>query len=109
MSEEPKDPTPPQAAADKPASDAPGEPLKGEVSRTDSPGAGVSAAPTAVPAESPAPKKEPTAKTQAATTGSVPVKVSQQDKMRLCAKDAKGKKGPERKAFMKTCLSTKKA
>jgi hypothetical protein len=60
-------------------------------------------------AESPAPKKEPTAKTQAATTDSVPVKVSQQDKMRLCAKEAKGKKGPERKAFMKTCLSTKKA
>jgi NADH-quinone oxidoreductase subunit C len=53
MSEEPKDPTPPQAAADKPASDAPGEPLKGEVSRTDSPGAGVSSAPTAEPAEGP--------------------------------------------------------
>ena len=59
-------------------------------------------------AESPAPKKEPTAKTQA-ITGSVPGKVAQQDKMRLCAKEAKGKKGPERKAFMKTCLSTKKA
>ena len=42
MTEDPKDP---QAAGDKPASDAPGEPLKGEVSRTDSPGAGVSAAP----------------------------------------------------------------
>jgi NADH-quinone oxidoreductase subunit C len=39
--------TPPKAAADKPASTAPGEPLKGEVSRTDSPGAGVSAAPPA--------------------------------------------------------------
>jgi NADH/F420H2 dehydrogenase subunit C len=51
MSEEPKDPTPPQAAADKPASDAPGEPLKGEVSHTDSPGAGVSAAPSAEAAE----------------------------------------------------------
>jgi hypothetical protein len=37
-------PTPPVAAADKPASKAPGEPFKGEVSRTDSPGAGVSAA-----------------------------------------------------------------
>ena len=59
-------------------------------------------------AESPAPKKEPTAKTQA-ITGSVAVKVSQQDKMRLCAKQATGKKGPEGKAFMKTCLSTKKA
>ena len=41
MTEQPKDP---KAAADKPASDTPGEPLKGEVSRTDSPGAGVSAA-----------------------------------------------------------------
>ena len=59
-------------------------------------------------AESPAPKKEPTAKTQA-ITGSVPVKVSQQDKMRLCAKQATGKKGPERKTFMKTGLSAKKA
>jgi hypothetical protein len=59
-------------------------------------------------AESPAPKKEPTAKTQA-ITGAGAIKVSQQDKMRLCAKDAKGKKGSERKAFMKTCLSTKKA
>jgi hypothetical protein len=59
-------------------------------------------------AESPAPKKEPTAKTQA-ITGAGAIKVSQQDKMRLCAKEAKGKKGPERKAFMKTCLSTKKA
>ena len=34
-------------------------------------------------------------------------KISQQDKMRLCAKDATGKKGAERKAFMKTCLSKK--
>jgi NADH-quinone oxidoreductase subunit C len=54
MTEEPKDP---KAAGDKPASDTPGEPLKGEVSRTDSPGAGVSAAPTAPPAP-PAPKPE---------------------------------------------------
>src|SRR5579862_9934854 len=58
MADEPNDPpSPPQAAADKPASAAPGEPLKGEVSRTDSPGAGVSAAPVG-PArtEPPAPK-----------------------------------------------------
>jgi NADH-quinone oxidoreductase subunit C len=54
MTEEPKDP---QAAADKPASETPAEPLKGEVSRTDSPGAGVSAAPTP-PAAPPAPKPE---------------------------------------------------
>jgi hypothetical protein len=33
--------------------------------------------------------------------------ISQQDKMRLCSKQATGKKGAERKAFMKTCLSKK--
>jgi psiF repeat-containing protein len=60
-------------------------------------------------ADVPVVKKAPTAKTQAATTDGAPVKVSQQDKMRLCAKQASGKKGAERKAFMKTCLSTKKA
>jgi hypothetical protein len=36
-------------------------------------------------------------------------KLSQQDKMRQCAKQATGKKGTERKAFMKGCLSKKKA
>ena len=36
-----------------------------------------------------------------------PVLISQQDKMRLCAKQATGKKGAGRKAFMKTCLSKK--
>jgi hypothetical protein len=36
-----------------------------------------------------------------------PVKVSQQDKMRLCSKQATGKKGAERKDFMRTCLSKK--
>jgi NADH-quinone oxidoreductase subunit C len=58
MADEPKSPsTPPEAAGDKPASSAPGEPLKGEVSRTDSPGAGVSAAPVGPPrTEPPAPK-----------------------------------------------------
>lgn len=54
-------------------------------------------------------KKAPTAKAQPAATGGEAVKVSQQDKMRLCAKQAKGQKGAERKAFMKTCLSSKKA
>jgi hypothetical protein len=33
--------------------------------------------------------------------------VSQQDKMRLCSQQATGKKGQERKTFMKTCLSKK--
>ena len=36
-------------------------------------------------------------------------KVSQQDKMRTCSKQATGKKGDERRAFMKGCLSKKKA
>ncbi len=44
----------------------------------------------------------------AETTGA-PAKLSQQDKMRQCAKQATGKKGAERKAFMKGCLSKKKA
>ncbi|MDD5332310.1 MAG: PsiF family protein [Rhodoferax sp.] len=32
-------------------------------------------------------------------------KVTQQDKMKSCNKEATGKKGDERKAFMKDCLS----
>ncbi len=52
-----KPPTPPEAAADKPASATSAEPLKGEVSRTDAPGAGASAAPAGPPrTEPPAPK-----------------------------------------------------
>ena len=45
----------------------------------------------------------------AATTAApaAPVVVSQQDKMRQCSKQATGKKGAERKDFMKTCLSKK--
>ena len=35
--------------------------------------------------------------------------ISQQDRMRDCSKQATGKKGAERKTFMKTCLSHKKA
>ncbi len=30
--------------------------------------------------------------------------MTQQDKMKMCNKDATGKKGDERKAFMSTCL-----
>jgi hypothetical protein len=55
-----------------------------------------------------------TAKPQPARTAAVapvaqpvPVKLSQQEKMKLCAKEATGKKGAERKAFMKSCLSKK--
>jgi len=43
------------------------------------------------------------------TDASNTAKLSQQDRMRQCAKQATGKKGPERKAFMKGCLSKKKA
>jgi hypothetical protein len=34
---------------------------------------------------------------------------SQQNRMKECNKQATGKKGAERKAFMKSCLSTKKS
>jgi psiF repeat len=60
-------------------------------------------------ADTPATSKAATTKSQGAITATAPEKVSQQDKMRLCAKQASGKKGAERKAFMKTCLSSKKA
>ena len=53
-------------------------------------------------------KPRPKAQAAAATTGTgAAVKISQQDKMRLCAKQATGKKGDERRTFMKTCLSKK--
>ena len=61
------------------------------------------AAPVAYADDAAAPTR--TNKTPAAAAA--PVKVSQQEKMRLCAKQATGKKGAERKAFMKTCLSKK--
>ena len=61
--------TPPVAAADKPAGTASPEPLKGEVSRTDAPGAGASAAPAAsARTEPPAPKPANPAAAQTATT-----------------------------------------
>jgi hypothetical protein len=60
--------TPPRAAADKPPSHQPGEPFKGEVSRTDSPGAGISAAPPGQPADHEAPKPANPTAAQTATT-----------------------------------------
>ena len=36
-----------------------------------------------------------------------PAKTGQQSKMATCNKEATGKKGDERKAFMKECLSAK--
>ncbi|HLA33276.1 MAG TPA: PsiF family protein [Rhodocyclaceae bacterium] len=47
----------------------------------------------------------PVAKAPPAATA--PAKSSQQDKMKECNKQAEGKKGDERKAFMKECLSNK--
>ena len=38
-----------------------------------------------------------------------PAKNAQQSKMATCNKEAEGKKGDERKAFMKECLSAKPA
>jgi len=50
------------------------------------------------------------AETAGPIKGAAPAKataVSQQDKMRLCSQQATGKKGPERRTFMKGCLSKK--
>src|SRR5207249_1381736 len=75
MTDDPKPPeTPPTAAADKPAGTTPAEPLIGEVSRTDAPGAGVSAAHAAEPASPPPADKTPPAfiaTLQAAVPGGV--------------------------------------
>jgi hypothetical protein len=54
-----------------------------------------------------APVQPRAAKAAAATPATAPVKISQQEKMRVCAKQATGKKGAERKTFMKGCLSNK--
>ena len=45
----------------------------------------------------------------AAAAAAPAAKNSQQDKMKQCNMDATGKKGDERKAFMKGCLSDKPA
>ena len=45
----------------------------------------------------------------AAPEAASPAKTAQQSKMVTCNADATGKKGDERKAFMKTCLSAKPA
>jgi hypothetical protein len=61
----------------------------------------------------PKPKSPSAAKTAdtgaAAAQPSKPILMSQQDRMRMCSKQATGKKGAERKAFMKSCLSTRKS
>ncbi|WP_140632739.1 PsiF family protein [Methylibium rhizosphaerae] len=43
--------------------------------------------------------------TSTATTAGADPKAAQQSKMKACNKDATGKTGDERKAFMKECLS----
>lgn len=43
----------------------------------------------------------------AAHAADAPAKTAQQTKMATCNKEATGKKGDERKAFMKDCLSAK--
>ena len=60
----PVTPTPPQAAADKAPSSTPAEPLKAEVSRTDAPSAGVSAAPASPKPPQAAVPKPPSAPAQ---------------------------------------------
>jgi hypothetical protein len=45
----------------------------------------------------------------AAPEAAAPAKTAQQSKMVTCNADAAGKKGDERKAFMKDCLSAKPA
>ncbi len=45
----------------------------------------------------------------AAYAADAPAKTPQQQKMADCNKEAAGKKGDERKAFMKSCLSAKPA
>lgn len=45
----------------------------------------------------------------AAHAADAPAKTAQQTKMATCNKEATGKKGDERKAFMKDCLSAKPA
>ena len=73
MAEDPKEP---KAAGDKPPSEVEGEPLKGEVSRTDSPSAGASAAPTAPSStEAAGPKAAPAdPKPEAAAPAATPPK-----------------------------------
>jgi hypothetical protein len=44
-----------------------------------------------------------------AASGPVLADTSQQSRMKDCSAQAKGKMGPERKAFMKSCLSGSKA
>ena len=65
------------------------------------------AAPAKAASAASAPAKAAPAVSPAAATVAPPAKTAQQSKMATCNKDATGKKGDERKAFMKECLSAK--
>lgn len=62
-----------------------------------------------------APKAKTQSSAKSADTNTVagqatkPIAMSQQDRMRMCSKQATGKKGAERKTFMKSCLTTHKS
>lgn len=62
--------------------------------------------PAAVPRNGASAKSDPRS---AVGTVKVAAVGSQQNRMKECNKSATGKKGPERKAFMKSCLSTRKS
>ncbi len=75
-------------------------------------GAAKAVAPSVAVTPSPKAQPVPAATPAASRTSTGTVKVtssgSQQNRMRECNKQATGKKGAERKAFMKSCLSTRK-
>ena len=70
--------------------------------------AGLFACGTALAADS---KDAKTADTKTAASDKAPsdAQKAQQDKMKMCNEQAGDKKGDDRKAFMKTCLSAKPA
>ena len=72
------------------------------------PAAAQAAAPAAAPAKAPPPAAAPAAASADKAAPDAAEKTPQQNKMALCNKSAEGKKGDERKAFMKECLSAKK-
>ena len=76
---------------------------------------GLCACQAAYAADAPAAPKAKTQSTAKNTDASAaagqakPILMSQQDRMRMCSKQATGKKGAERKTFMKSCLTTRKS
>ena len=64
--------------------------------------------PATAAATAAAPAAAPAAASAAAAANAASDKTPQQNKMAMCNKSAEGKKGDERKAFMKDCLSANK-